>query len=269
MKNIYNKIAVFLLCLGTFALYGKSQIIETNQFKCEISSEVKQDLDILLNAAITADDEVCVKQILRKGLNPNFLLRNIKGTAPIVIAVNDRKAGILDALLKSGVDVKGQDAETALVVAASKGNMDYVQILLKAGVSPNGKGISDFYPLMLSSYKGYGEVVGLLLSFGADVNVKTNSGITSLMLASDSPKIVESLLKAGAKINELDINDRNVIFYVVENQQLIKLEILLKNGANVNLKDKSGLTLLMLAEQIKDPEQKEKIIKLLKEFGAK
>jgi len=55
-------------------------------------------------------------------------------------------------------------------------------------------------PLILASWMGHTEVVGLLLRKGADVSAKTNIGSTALKLAAERghEKIVALLRKYGA-----------------------------------------------------------------------
>jgi uncharacterized protein len=268
MKRVFSALnIIFCFLLLTFSVASQT-IDKSSKFSCKLTSEDKEYLDITLRAAITANDKDCVKILLEKGVNPNFNFKYFKGTSPIVIASDEVDVEITELLLKHGVDVNGEDAKTALSIATQRGNFDLVKVLLKGGVKPNGKLKDDATVLMVSASMGFSEIVKLLIEFGAEINAKTTFGATSLMLSDDNSEIVKLLLKNGAKIDFTDENRRTAVFYAIENCQILKLDVLLQSKANINLKDKKSVTPLMLAEQIKDSVQKEKIIKLLKKYGA-
>jgi uncharacterized protein len=112
-------------------------------------------------------------------------------------------------------------------------------------------------------------LIRTFLKAGADINATTETGATALMIAADDAEVVKELISAGAKIDAVDKNGWTALFHAVEMNQLQKLETLLKHGADVNLKNKNGNTPLILAERITDSTQKQKVIKLLKKYGAK
>ena len=60
--------------------------------------------------------------------------------------------------------------------AAAKGNIDAVKHHLAAGVDVNAKGYRGFTPLHYATMNGRKEIVELLITKGADVNVKIVSG---------------------------------------------------------------------------------------------
>ena len=60
--------------------------------------------------------------------------------------------------------------------AAAKGNIDAVKHHLAAGVDVNAKGYRGFTPLHYAARNGRKEIVELLITKGADVNVKIVSG---------------------------------------------------------------------------------------------
>lgn len=109
-----------------------------------------------------------------------------------------------------------------------------------------------------------------LIKNGADVNQIGIYGHTSLTEASyiGNVKIVRLLLKNGADVNAADVFGRNALFAAcaensfstwtgigfcvknygdfIENRTTI-VELLLKNGAQVNKRDKYDMTVLMMA----------------------
>ncbi|MBQ3402167.1 MAG: ankyrin repeat domain-containing protein [Synergistaceae bacterium] len=60
------------------------------------------------------------------------------------------------------------------------------------------------------------EVVKALIKAGADVNLKTNGGVTALMLATQwnsNPEVVKALIKAGADIFAKDNEGKTTLDY--------------------------------------------------------
>ncbi|EFA84054.1 hypothetical protein PPL_03127 [Heterostelium album PN500] len=100
-------------------------------------------------------------------------------------------------------------------------------------------------PLHIAVGQGHLETVRLLLSEGVDVNARDKKQfvrLSALHLAIDhrypNIEIIESLLEAGAKVNQETTERRTPIFKAIEkghSYDIIKL--LLKHGASVNIQD--------------------------------
>lgn len=226
-------------------------------------------LQLALVLAISDEKTECVKQILKTGLNPNYKINNELGTNPILVVLVKGNAEIMRELIKAGANVKGHEGQTALIVASAEGYIEIIKILLDAGADINAKVKNKTTALMSASFREREAVVNFLLKSGGDVNVVSEEGLSSLMLSSNNSNIVKALLNAGAKIDVADNKGWTALFYAINDVHFQKLEILLEKGASVNLKDKNKMTPLLLAEQIKDSVQREKIITLLKRYNAK
>ncbi|KAJ8683242.1 hypothetical protein QAD02_019034 [Eretmocerus hayati] len=102
--------------------------------------------------------------------------------------------------------------ERKMRLAASTNNIELMQMLLKAGVSPNNHDESaNRTPLHLAASRGYTEMVSLLLSYGADPNRRDCIGNTPLHLAVVTGKIsvVTLLLMAGSDVTSSDSHGYN------------------------------------------------------------
>src|SRR5436190_1415465 len=102
--------------------------------------------------------------------------------------------------------------EKNFVEASFQGNSEQVALFLKAGMSPDSLSGDDWTALMWASRKGNVELVDLLLKAGADLNIRQRSPfptVTALSIAMEDtggghPKpakdeIVALLKEAGAK----------------------------------------------------------------------
>ena len=168
-----------------------------------------------------------------------------KETTPLMEAVKLFNLQIVDALLKAGADTNltDEDDKSALTFALEGDRMrlpmvqqlPIVQQLIKKGITIR---LLDFsYATALPSVNGP-ILQELLKASGIDVNIPHgDDGVTYLMNA--------------AKLGYLD-----------------KVKILLEAGAAVDMVDEEGNNALEYAQQSNSP-NKQEIIKLLKEYGAK
>lgn len=93
------------------------------------------------------------------------------------------------------------------------------------------------------------EMVQLLLSSGAKVNLKNSSGETVLMMfdGDATSDLMWDLINAGAKVNHKDDGGNTALMQAATADNLEALKALLDAGAEINTKNKSGRTALMLA----------------------
>jgi len=132
------------------------------------------------------------------------------GETALLIAINYSKSyDIAKFLVDNGIDVnKGDhDGTTPLMEASLNDLIDVVDLLIKAHADVNARRAGDFTALMeaCSDYFFPGrdsvELVTKLIEAGADVNAVNEYGETALSHAmeSKSPRVIETLLKHGAK----------------------------------------------------------------------
>jgi ankyrin repeat protein len=98
-------------------------------------------------------------------------------------------------LLDSGADVHTTE-NMALVLAAARGRLKIVQMLLAAGANPSA-GPEENTPLSRASANGHAGIVKLLLSAGAPADGNEDCAIVEAA-GNGHRKIVQMLLKAGA-----------------------------------------------------------------------
>ncbi|MEP7352256.1 MAG: ankyrin repeat domain-containing protein [Acidobacteriota bacterium] len=159
----------------------------------------------------------------------------------------------VSALLQSGIDVnsegspkKGFPSSTALVAASRSGRLEVVQVLLTAKADVN---ISGGAALIAASGQGDAKVVGALLAAGADPNLDT--GLTPLTEATlqNHLEVVQALLAAKAKVDAKGKTSiGRPLFEASMHDRLAILQALVAAGADVNaIQTTDGRTAVMAA----------------------
>ncbi len=169
---------------------------------------VNGDLTPLVSAALQGYLRVA-QYLLDHGADVNF--RFNKGT-PLHSAVLSGNKAMVELLLSRGADINAKDGggDTPLHTAVRNGFRAVAETLLdhKADANArNSESNGEQTPLHLAASRGNVDLTGLLLSKGADVNVKDRGGNTPLHSATYSGQTatIKALLDAKA-----DINARNV-----------------------------------------------------------
>lgn len=236
--------------------------------RCEIESAKQVPFAFQLNKAIADGDEECVVKLLKAGADPNEAPENRLLGAPIVIASNGGKVGIVKSLISFGLNINGKAAQTGLMISTAEGHLEIVDTLLNAGIDVDGVGEDGSTAIMAAAARNREAILDLLLKFSANVNAKTKASQTPLMFAGDNPKLIKKLVDSKAEVNSIDNLGRSAVSYAIDNLSLLKLRTLLENGATLELRDQEGLTPLMRAKRIADPKKREEVVSILKQFGT-
>jgi len=117
--------------------------------------------------------------------------------------------------------------------------------------------------LAIASFDGYKEIVEVLLQKGADPNVYDEMGIPPILGAARTNRgeIIEMLIKNKANVNiKNKSGEETALHYAAEYNSGDAAKILLANGADKTAKNSSGKTPLDIAKEKKS----DKVIELLK-----
>ncbi len=145
------------------------------------------------------------------------------GTA-LMFAVLGNHRAVAEWLVARGADIHviGSNGWTALTIAAAKGHLELLQWLVELGADAQVRDIYRYTPLMRAVENNHESVVAVLLSLPeTDINVQDEYDNTSLHHA----------VSAG-------------------NFAMVKL--LLQYGASITLRNRLGMTAIMLAEDNPD-----------------
>ncbi|MGE0825357.1 MAG: ankyrin repeat domain-containing protein [Candidatus Binatia bacterium] len=137
----------------------------------------------------------------------------------------------------------------ALMAAAAAGDLQLVDLLLTAEVSPNARGNQGWTALMQAARANHLAVVQLLLRRGAHVDTKNTAGETALFHAANNNhiEVVYTLLDHGASINARSNQGWTPLMYAAWRGHRQTVEALLNKGADARVKDRTGRTASMYA----------------------
>ena len=134
-----------------------------------------------------------------------------------------------EILLKSNsalVDSVNNQGYSPLVLACYYNRLEFVELLIRHNVKLNDQP-GESTALQAASYKGFDEVVHLLLDYGADPDIYDANGTTPLIYASQfsHTEVVKLLLEYGADISYTDPNHLSALDYAkkLELTEIIQL----------------------------------------------
>ena len=213
-----------------------------------------------------ADGSPISHMALRFGNTELFLYFLLKGSDPKAVddknitalhwaVLDDNSEKIIDYLIGVGLDPNATSKNqkwTPLHWASSAGKIKNMEILLDAGASIEAKDSFEFTPLYSAAVQpNNAETVKFLLSKGADVSAKdiTGGNLLHVGTASDShEEINKILIESGVDVNEKNVLGKTPLHLLAEYSYyynvLESFKLLIKNGADVLLKDKKNRTIL-------------------------
>ena len=161
--------------------------------------------------AITFDDVRSIDALLARGFDPNA--RDEKGQTPLFLSLREGAFKVATSLLgqpQTRLDLANAAGETALMMAALKGQTDWVQRLLDRGARLESPAPPAWTALHYAASGPEPRTVALLLARGALVDARSPNGTTALMMAAryGHEDAVQLLLQKGADArlrNDLDL----------------------------------------------------------------
>jgi len=182
--------------------------------------------------------------------------RQAEGLTPeqfeLMLAVENKDVEVIKALLAAKVDEEEKSAavnirtanhgQTPLMRCAMAGTVDVSKELIKAGaqiIIKDGYGSS---PLMYAAQSGCVEMAELFIEKGTWVNDADNYGDTVLMYARNNAQLTQLFLN----IDDDNINHQNKLgataVMLAGNKDVLR--VLIKHGADVNIRDNEYRTAL-------------------------
>jgi ankyrin repeat protein len=164
-------------------------------------------------------------------------LQDISNTRRITTVVVGGRVFDKTALQKMLIQVEAQVKVEHLHQAAADGEIERVKLLISEGADVNVKNDEGLTPLHCAAREGHKEIVELLLAHGADVNIgdaEYNRTAAEFAMKSNHTDIVQLLVSKGA-----DISPLHFALYMKDET---KARSLIEGGADVNRRTPYGTT---------------------------
>jgi ankyrin repeat protein len=157
--------------------------------------------------AVARDDAPAVGALLQRGFDPNT--RDPKGQVGLFLALQAQALKAAEALLKHpsiDVDAANLNAETPLMMAALRGQLDWCKRLVARGASVSRDG---WTPLHYAAAGPNADAVTWLVAQRAPLDARSPNGTTPLMMAAGygTEKGADVLLGAGADARLRNLKD--------------------------------------------------------------
>ncbi len=185
---------------------------------------------VLMRAAM-AGHEKTVDALLKAKADVH--VRDKSERTALMYAVEKGYPQIASLLISAGSDVnaKTKAGITPLMLAA-KQSVDTVDLLLEAHVDVNAASVDGFTAMTFALEKGNAEAIAALVDAGANVNIKSRTGMTPLMWAARlRPELVSPIIHAGADIHLKTPSGYTALRYAQEARQEEVVNLLVQSGA--------------------------------------
>ncbi|KAF5516576.1 Vegetative incompatibility protein HET-E-1 [Colletotrichum siamense] len=179
----------------------------------------------------------------------------------LAIAADMGHYDIVNCLLRREADINAIDGgcRTSLLLAARNGHDRIVQLLLQQGadieLSDSKEGRT---PLAFAARNGHHQVVGSLLKKGANIEAKDFGSQTPIFHAIHAKRgtALQLLLSWGADINAVQSGE-TCLFYAIRQANVEAVDLLVRHGARISTKNKSGYLPLQYArdQRARPPEE--------------
>ncbi|KAM7319563.1 hypothetical protein ACRRTK_021246 [Alexandromys fortis] len=213
----------------------------------------------LLIAAYKGQAENVV-QLINKGAK--------HGRTPLHLAANKGHLSVVQILLKAGCDLDLQDDgdQTALHRAAVVGNVEIITTLIREGCALDRQDKDGNTALHEAAWHGFSQSAKLLVKAGANVLARNKAGNTALHLACQNSRSQSTrVLLLGGSRADLKNNAGDTCLHVAARYNHLSIvKLLLSAFCSVHEKNQAGDTALHVAAALNH----KKVVKILLEAGA-
>ncbi len=237
------------------------------------NSDVGINRELALFKAVRKGDKNIVASLLLTDIDINY--QDKFGGTALMEAARLGQGDITDMLLEKGADpnLYNKDDDTALLIAVAQNNMAVVKLLLDHGADINSRDHLDCTPLIRAVLRENIPIVEYLLSKKADIFIRNRKGrmVYDVALGLRNKKLIALIEQSGGaklagilslqnkkrKLKQLTSQTENiqkrgwtpVMYGVWRGDERAVAAALTTTAANLEYRDKAGMTALSLAAQ--------------------
>ena len=220
-------------------------IINSDGEKCDVDF-LDRDYNSALMYAIKSGKKEVVEYIAKKTKRINCVNHNCM--SPLQLAVRKNRIDLVAILVDNGadIDILDKNNRTVMYDAVAENNVDMINVLRLNGCSINVYDKNGISPLMYAVEQTNRQLAMCeLIRLGADVNycpplVYKNALMHAII--NDNRSAMDILIKNGTDLNATDKYNRTALMYCAKFGNREGIRVLISRGANIFAKDVAGKT---------------------------
>ncbi|MBO7244288.1 MAG: ankyrin repeat domain-containing protein [Alphaproteobacteria bacterium] len=207
-------------------------------------------------------------------------LKGLNGNTALMVALDEGDNLMLRQLIKAkaSIEVENDDHETPLIMALFTANQQALRLLIKQGADiwkENSEGVSAMQEAIENELfedaalmkKVYEKRLGLSSVVALEKQLEKDMFLLKA-IETGNKKAVQTALQKGGDVHLIDEAGEGVLFYCVRHKKTAAFKLLVEQGADVNMKNKDGQTVLdVILEASLDEKTQKKLAKILIENG--
>ena len=214
------------------------------------AKEKRQPSQSEMNAALKGY-AVIAKMLLDAGADVNARSMDERQNTPLIAAAQSDSEELVKLLIDSGAEIEARNFYTAtpLLEDCWEHSFSSVKLLVAAGADIEASNSLGVTPVAMAASEGCEEIVAFLLQCGATIDKADSYGSLPFMDASRccTPKTIASLMPRAVDLETRGWFDRTALHFAAEGGNLRAIDFMLDLGADLEARDKDGLTPIMAA----------------------
>jgi ankyrin repeat protein len=188
-----------------------------------------------------------IRLLVPRGILPD--VKNNDGQTPLHLAASSGRPEVIKALLEQGATIDATDRELQTPLQSAVQANTFAEdsgliLLLERGALVDWKDDHGDSALHKATKTGWGRTVSTLLNYGADINAQNNEGERPLHAAmrpwNQSGEMARLLIQRGAEVDIEDVHGRTPLHRAALKGHFEVLQVLVELGADVSLRDRLG-----------------------------
>ncbi|XP_068111834.1 fibronectin type 3 and ankyrin repeat domains protein 1 [Hyperolius riggenbachi] len=206
-----------------------------------------------LHRAVNMNDEEAVINILQSGHVKADIPDKLSFT-PLMVAAQKGYLRLVKLLVEHGADVHQENGsgKNSMMLACFSGHLDVVAYLREQGASWESRDRSGCTAMHWAADGGHVEVIRWMIDDGCEVDSKdTGLHWTPLMrvsAVSGSTEVARCLIAAGAKVNVKDKDGKTPLMVAALNNHEQLVRFLIESGADCSITNEYGISITDMAK---------------------